>query len=127
MSSPTQRSLDYLRKRGLIAAVVERFNHYAGPPDAKCQVCGKNKIGVRQDLFGIFDIIAVDPQKRLTIAVQTTSGSNLSARRRKLLDSGEAMVCMAAGWKILLHAWAKHKIIRGGKAWKYELIEEELN
>jgi hypothetical protein len=127
MSSPTQRSLDLLRKEGYIAGIVEKFNHYAGPPEMKCPVCGKNKIGVRNDLFGFIDIIAVHPGKRETLAVQCTSGSNLASRRHKVLDSGEAIICMAARWKIEVHAWAKRKIVRGGKAFRYEVIREKLN
>jgi hypothetical protein len=127
LSSPTQRSLEFLRKAGYVAAVVERRNAYAGPPEAKCPECGKNKIGISQDLFGFCDIIAIHPETRTTLAVQTTSGSNLSARRHKLMACGEVILCMAAGWKIELHAWAKHKIVRGGKAFRYELIRESLN
>lgn len=107
MSSPTTRSLELLRREGFIAAVVERWNTFAGPPDKKCKECGKNQIGVRQDLFGVFDIIAVHPQLRITLVVQTTSGSNMAARRHKLNASGEVLVCMAAGWKIEIHAWSK--------------------
>jgi hypothetical protein len=119
--SPTQRSLDLLRKDGYLAAVVERWNTYAGPPDKKCLACGKNAVGVRQDLFGVFDIIAVHPGLRVTVAVQTTSGSNLSARRRKLTDCGEVLICMAARWKIELHAWSKRANGR------YEVNREKLN
>ncbi len=127
MSSPTQRSLELLRKEGYLAAIVEKFNHYAGPPEMKCQACGKNKIGVRQDLFGFADIIAINAQTRVTLVVQTTSGSNLSARRHKVLMTGEALICMAGGWKIELHGWAKRKIVRGGTAFRYEVIRERLN
>jgi hypothetical protein len=110
--SPTQRSLDLLRKEGYLAAVVEKFNQFAG---------------VRQDLFGFADIIAVNAQTRTTLAVQTTAAAGLSDRRRKVLDSGEAMICMAAGWKLEVHGWAKRKIKRGGKAFRYEVIREKLN
>jgi len=44
MISPTQRTLLALRKRGCLAAVVEKFNAYVVRPDG-----GR---GIRQDLFG---------------------------------------------------------------------------
>lgn len=121
MSSPTQRSLELLRREGFIAAVVEKWNSFAGPPDKRCVACGKNAIGVRQDLFGFADIIAVHPVSKLTVAVQTTSGSNLAARRTKLRASGEALVCMAAGWKIEVHGWSKRA------SGRYEVNREKLN
>jgi hypothetical protein len=119
--------LDLLRNEGYLAAVVEKFNHFAGPPDKRCKACGKNRVGIRQDLFGFADIIAVNAQTGKTLAVQTTAAASLSDRRRKVLDSGEAMICMAAGWKLELHGWAQRKIKRGGKAFRYEVIREKLN
>jgi hypothetical protein len=63
--SPTQRSLDYLRLKGYpLVAVVERFNPHAM---------------VRQDLFGILDVLAVGAD---IVGVQTTSGSNTVSRVR---------------------------------------------
>lgn len=55
--SPTQRTLRAMREMGRVAAIVERFNPYGGPT-----VNGK-RVGVRQDLFGILDIIALDPER----------------------------------------------------------------
>ena len=46
--TPTQRTLKALRDAGLICGIVERFNRFGGPH------------GVRQDLFGIIDIIALN-------------------------------------------------------------------
>jgi hypothetical protein len=47
--SPTQRTLKRLREQGITAGIVERWLAFAG------------KFGKRQDLFGIIDIIALDP------------------------------------------------------------------
>lgn len=49
--SSVQRTLRFMRQQGRICGIVERFNQYAGP------------FGVRQDLFGIIDIIALDPER----------------------------------------------------------------
>lgn len=109
-----------------MATMVEKFNHYAGPPSMRCRGCGKNRVGIRQDLFGFADILAVDPVNQQTIAVQASAGGDLSRRRKKLLGIDTVRLCYLAGWRIELHAWAKRKVVRGGKAIRFELIREVL-
>ena len=89
--SPTELSLRHLRKRFALVAVTERWN-----PHARC----------RQDLFGCIDILAVGPG---TLAVQTTTGANLSARVKKLRASPAVPILEAAGWRITAHGWVKRK------------------
>jgi hypothetical protein len=111
VSSPTQRSLKYLRDQGFLVAIVEHWNHFAN---------------IRQDLFGFADILAVHPGRGITLAVQTTSGSNVSARRTKLTACANVATCLKAGWLIHVHGWAKRKVKRGGKAYRYELRTVEI-
>jgi hypothetical protein len=92
MSSPTSRSLAALRERGYLAAVVERWNAFAR---------------IRQDLFGVLDLVAV--REGETLGVQTTSGSNVAARIRKIQDSPALAQLRAAGWRIVVHGWRKSK------------------
>lgn len=89
-TSPTQRSLKMLRERGYTVAVVERWNPHAR---------------IRQDAFGILDLIAV--QGRRTIGVQTTSASNMAARMRKIQESAAYPLLKAAGWRVEVHGWRK--------------------
>ena len=63
MTSPTQRSLAHLRALGYRVAIVERWNPFAR---------------IRQDLFGVLDLLAVKDGEIL--GVQVTSGSNVAAR-----------------------------------------------
>lgn len=96
-SSPTQRSLKLLRDEGYTAQVVERWNPHAR---------------VRQDLFGVIDIVAIkalDSDTTNIVGVQTTSKSNMSARVNKIKESPEAALWSAAGGLILVHGWAKNK------------------
>ncbi|HTD91150.1 MAG TPA: hypothetical protein VK663_10840 [Burkholderiales bacterium] len=88
--SPTQRSLKHLRELGYLAAVTEHWNPFAH---------------IRQDLFGIVDILAVGNGE--TIAVQCTSDSNLANRVTKIADSDATPKLRDAGWKILAHGWKK--------------------
>ena len=91
--SPTQRTLEHLRAAGYpLVQVVERWN-----PRAK----------VRQDLFGIVDVLAVNEVG--IVAVQTTSASNVAARITKITDSPALPILRKAGIRVLVHGWAKRK------------------
>lgn len=57
------------------------------------------------DFMGIFDFLALGNGE--TLGVQITSKANLSARRKKMLESGWAQRCRAAGWKLVLIGWHK--------------------
>lgn len=89
--TPTQRSLKQLRAEGWTAAVVEGWN-----PHAK----------VRQDLFGFIDILAIRDGE--TLAVQTTSGSHVSERVKKISNHINVGDVRKAGWFIHVHGWRKN-------------------
>lgn len=91
-TSPTTLSLKALRDAGYVAAVVEHFNPHKR---------------IRQDLFGFIDIIAIRPGE--TLAVQTTSRSNMAARVRKIADHANVAAVREAGWRIEVHGWAQKK------------------
>ena len=91
-TSPTQRTLAELRKRGYLAAVVERWNAYAK---------------IRQDLWGLIDVIGVRDNE--TIAIQTTSGDHVAERVQKIADSDKAPILRRAGWSIVVWGWRKDK------------------
>lgn len=90
--SPTQHSLKLLKERGYQTWVVEYWNNFARK---------------RVDLFGIFDILAVGNGE--TLAVQTTSKANMSARAKKIAGSEYIAGCREAGWRIELHGRYKDK------------------
>ena len=89
-TSPTQLSLKKLRADGWLAEVVERW------------VPGAN---IRKDLFGWVDIVAL--KDGVTLAVQTTSYSNMSARANKIADSETIAEVRKANWSIHIHGWHK--------------------
>lgn len=92
--SPTARSLARLRKRGYHAAVVEHWNSH---------------IKVRQDLWGIADVIAVHPMWREFVLVQATSVSNISSRVNKVKASRNLAPWILAGGRFVVHGWRKLK------------------
>src|SRR5438445_5614490 len=102
MMSPTQRSLAHLRRRGALCAVVERFNAFVTRPDG-----GK---GVRMDLFGFIDVLAVEPGHRGVLAVQCTRTDDQARRLDKIKSPkvwAKAKVWLQAHNRIEVHGWAK--------------------
>ena len=91
--TPTELTLRQLRADGWpLVQVVEVWNPHAR---------------IRQDLFGLVDVLAVGPQG--TLAVQTTSRANVSARVRKIADSATIAAIREAGWTVLVHGWEQPK------------------
>lgn len=90
MSSPTQRSLKRLRDEGWTVWVVEYWNGFTRR---------------RVDLFNAFDLLAVRGEE--TMAIQTTSASNVSARVKKIEANEYVPVLRKAGWGLMCHGWDK--------------------
>lgn len=96
--SPTQRTMDGQRKLGRVTAIAEKWNPYARRPDG-----GK---GIRQDLFGFIDIVALDGKD--IIAVQSCGDSH-SAHKKKILGQRrkQSELWLQSGGKIELWSWKK--------------------
>lgn len=101
--TPTSRSLKLLRDRGYIANVVEQT---------------VPKTFIKRDLFGFIDIVAIHPDTGETLAVQTTSGSNVSKRVSKIGESEHVAAVRKAGWGIHVHGWRK-----SGRFWKCREVD----
>ena len=104
--SPTQRTLKKNRDEGRICGIVEKFQQYGG------------KFGIRQDLFGFIDIIAID-EKEGIVAIQST-GQDWSGHVKKILELDEIVIKWLQHAPLELWSWRKVKKVRGGKAmvWK---------
>ena len=90
-ASPTTRSLKYLRDQGYTCEITEHWNPHAR---------------IRQDLFGFVDLIALGENE--TLAIQTTSGDNVSKRIDKIINHDNYAAVRAAGWRIIVHGWRKN-------------------
>lgn len=99
--SPTQLSLEQLRKEGWLAEVVEKW------------IPGAN---IRKDLWGWVDIVALKDGE--TLAVQTTSYSNISARVNKISESDTVSEVRKANWRIEVHGWRKVD-----NRWKVRIVD----
>jgi len=92
--TPTARTLRELRKRGLEADVVERTYRIPGGGIFK------------RDLFAAWDVAAVG-HCEFTL-VQTTSGSNVAARIKKIADSPATPKLREANVRLLVHGWRRN-------------------
>jgi len=116
--SNTSRTLEYLRSQGWEADKVEQWNPYAG------------KFGVRKDMFGFADIICMGENS--IIAVQSC-GQAYAEHDRKITQD-EIVAPLALKWlqchgRLMLIAWRKVKLHRGGKAlrWQPRIKEYQLS
>ena len=89
-SSPTQRSLEYLREQGYFCAIVEKWNSFTKQ---------------RQDLWGWCDILAI--RENEVLAVQVTS-TGVAERIKKIEDSTTVAFVRKAGIRIEVHGWRKN-------------------
>jgi hypothetical protein len=103
-TSPTQRSLEYLREQGYLVAIVEHWNPFAR---------------IRQDLWGWCDLLAIKENE--VLAVQVTA-SAVSTRIKKIQDSETVSAVRKAGIKIHVHGWRK-----SAKTNKYVLRIEDIS
>lgn len=108
--SPMQRSLRHLRESGWTVARVE---YWLAPARR------------RIDVWRFGDLLACKPDGRPTL-IQTTSGSNVSARLNKARENAGPLVAwLLSGGRLVVHGWAK----RGprGEPKRWTLREVSLN
>ena len=109
MTSPTQRTLAECRKRGWHVQVVERWNQYAR---------------IRQDLFGVIDLVAIVPGRGI-LGIQATDATSHSKRVAKVLEEPRAIAWVKAGGLLQVWSWSKRRE-PGKKREQWTLRAEEL-
>lgn len=109
---PTQRTLEWLRERGHTAQVVERWQMIPNHPGG----------GVRQDLFGVIDVIALTGG-RIT-GIQCGAMSGHSAHLKKCLAEPRLREWLRCGGGFVIHSWG----LKGarGKVKRWTLREQWL-
>ena len=139
--SYTQRTLDALRDQGCEVDIVERFIAQAGKAiPVKGDARLRRRTGIRKDLFGIIDLIALrptyvplpPPSQLITVKEIDRAcnppvkmsyelvgiqcfGQDFAAHKRKVLASKYASMWLASGNAIELYGWRKLKTKRGEK------------
>ncbi len=106
--TPTQRTLNEARKRGWQASVVEKWI-----PQTRRRV----------DVWGFGDVLAAGGGS--IYLIQATSGSNSSARYRKIVEdcAEPAKAWLDSGGRILVWGWRKYKKPVDRKFWRAYEIE----
>lgn len=108
--SNTQRTLQYLKKKGHVCGIVEKFNPHVGPVMRRKDKFGNiyyANTGIRMDLFGFIDIISLSPEMQ-TFGIQSC-GQSFTKHKRKILESEIAPLWLLAGNRLQLIAWRKIK------------------
>lgn len=108
MTSPTRLTLNHLRATypGALVQVVEHWNAFAR---------------IRQDLFGIFDILLVCGNE--VVGIQCTSASNISARVKKMRSSPALSIWLASDTrKAIVIGWRKN-----GRRWERKTVNLDPN
>ena len=93
-TSPTARSLSFLRRAGFIACVVERWIPHAN---------------IRSDAFAFGDLLAAHPGKRVVMLVQVTTNDHVAARLKKAKAQPELFAWLKAGGTFEVHVWTLRK------------------
>ena len=113
-TSATQRTIRELKNMGRKCAVVERWNPHVGD------------FGIRQDLFGIVDVLALDPERGF-VGVQCCASGFADHYRKMTEDNAQASLdwLETPGGYIEVWYWRKIKVKKGGKAmvWRPRIKE----
>lgn len=95
MSKPANvgtKTCEVMRLRGFLIEACQVWNSWSG---------------TRKDLFGLFDYMAVHPEARGIVGVQTSTMTNLSGHVRKAHEQPALVPWLASGGRFVLHMWAK--------------------
>ncbi len=113
---PTERTLDGLKKQGALCDIVERFIKDAGPIKFS-MVNGKRvgkRTGVRKDLYGFIDIIAMFPDREGIWGIQSC-GQAFSEHMKKIKKNAYAPYWVQRGG---LELWGWRQLgKKGHKIW----------
>ena len=104
--SNTSRTLKYLKEEGHICDVVERWVRNPAMPAG----------GFRRDFLNIIDIISLHDK---TIFGVQSCGQAFAEHDRTILSSAASVKWLECGGQLVLIAWRKVKLKRGGKALRW--------
>ena len=107
-TSPMQLSLSALRGEGYLVHIVEHFNVFAK---------------VRQDMYGIIDIVAIRDDLPGVLGVQCTDYTSMSKHVDKALTNTNLITWLKAGNKFIIYAW---KTVTKDKRKNFILVRREV-
>ncbi len=113
--SPVQRTIRALKEQGIKCSIVERFNPHVG------------EHGVRQDLFSILDVLALDPINGV-IGIQCCASDFKKHMEKLTVEKVQESIdwLSTPGTKLQIWSWRKTKLNRGGKAMRWNPRIQEI-
>ena len=118
MMSPTSRTLAMYRDDGIPIGVVERWLPFHGTESGD-----KKPGGVRSDLFGFIDLVALVDDR--IVAIQACAASGLANRCTKIREQcrDNATAWVAAGGLIVVIGWKKYAKASDRKYWRPKIVD----
>lgn len=112
--SPTQRARAYCKANGWVSSIVEKWNPHAG---------------IRQDLFGVIDLVVLDGKGGGPLGVQVCAGGSHAARRTKALAEPRLQAWLASPARFAIWSFSKRGERGRRKLWalREEKIEKALD
>jgi hypothetical protein len=101
MARPLERTKQHYQKAGWTVGIVERFNPHVPPR------------GIRQDLYGFIDAVAIRADQPGVTALQACS-TDFAEHLVKIMENEHARTWLQAGNRIVLVAWTKSERGTGG-------------
>lgn len=102
MVRPLERTKQHYQKAGWTVGIVERFNPHVPPR------------GIRQDLYGFIDAVAIRADQPGVTALQACS-TDFAEHLVKIMESDHARTWTQAGNRIVLVSWTRSE--RGSGGW----------
>lgn len=117
MRSPTAHTLQYLTARNVPRQVVEQWISVPKHPGG----------GVRRDLFGFIDIVALSNK---VLGIQSTTFGDRLRRLQKIMDAEHTRAWLNAGARLEVWGWKKRRAVKAdgtkGKAMRWVVVRIEV-
>lgn len=135
-ATPTYRTLVQCRREGWLVGTVERYQYSfrylslvkaartlnaKGIREAVDKLKGRPG-GVRKDLFGFLDVLAMTGDDIL--GIQSTSRSNMRARFNKMITERleEVRTCLSSGCRIEVWGWKHYEEKVNRLNWRHSMV-----
>lgn len=109
--TPYARSKQVLEQAGYFVGRTEHWNSF---------------IHRRQDLYNLFDLVAVKSDEKGVLGVNPTTGSNIASHITKWLEGPILRVWLESGNRAELHGWRKVGERGKRKTWSCRIVHFEM-
>ena len=103
----TQLTLRRCETLGWLPAKAEYYQHFHAGKSASPSDPTKKIFGVRRDLFGFVDIVALDVANRRVVFIQSTSAAQVSAHLAKMRPLASVRAALRCGVAVECWGWQK--------------------